>query len=406
MSTTTSAPPLPAATPRGARLALALLERIPHGSLDLQRPDGQWQRFGQPQRGGPVATIRLHDWDACGAALRAGDIGFAEAYIDGLWSTPDLPGLLKLLVANRGHFEALVYGRWWGALAYRLRHLLNRNSRRGSRRNIHAHYDIGNDFYRLWLDETMNYSSAWFAGDRSQPLAAAQGAKMRRALAACGLAPGQRLLEIGCGWGAVAELAARDFGAQVTGLTLSTEQLGWARRRLAAAGLAGRADLRLQDWRDLGDDRYDAICSIEMFEAVGREYWPAYFAMLRRSLAPGGRACIQTITIRDDLYPRYLRSTDFIQQYIFPGGLLPSPGAFRAAAERAGLQVVDALAFGSDYAETLARWRAAFLRREAEVRALGLDTRFLRTWDFYLAYCEAAFAGGNTDVVQFTLQPS
>jgi cyclopropane-fatty-acyl-phospholipid synthase len=404
MSTTTSAPPLPAATPRSARLALALLGRMPHGSLDLQRPDGLWQRLGQPQRGAPVATIRLHDWAACDAALRAGDIGFAEAYIEGRWSSPDLPGLLKLLVAQREHVEALVYGRWWGALAYRLRHLLNRNSRRGSRRNIHAHYDIGNDFYRLWLDETMNYSSAWFAGDRRQPLAAAQGAKMRRALTACGLAPGQRLLEIGCGWGALAELAARDFGAQVTGLTLSTEQLGWARRRLAAAGLAERAELRLQDWRDLGDGPYDAVCSIEMFEAVGREYWPAYFAQVHRSLVPGGRACIQTITIRDDLYPRYLRSTDFIQQYIFPGGLLPSAAAFRAEAGRAGLRVVDELAFGSDYAETLARWRAAFLRREAEVRALGLDTRFLRTWDFYLAYCEAAFAGGNTDVVQFTLQ--
>jgi len=227
---------------------------------------------------------------------------------------------------------------------------------------------------------------------------------MRRALAACGIGPGQRLLEIGCGWGAVAELAAGEVGAQVTGLTLSTEQLGWAQRRLATAGLAERADLRLQDWRDLTDGPYDAICSIEMFEAVGREYWPAYFAMLSRSLKSGGRACIQTITIRDDLYPRYLRSTDFIQQYIFPGGLLPSPEAFRAEATRAGLQVVDELAFGTDYAETLARWRAAFLRREAEARALGLDTRFMRTWDFYLAYCEAAFAGGNTDVVQFTLQ--
>lgn len=404
MTTTTSAPPPPAATPRSARLVLTLLERLQHGTLDLQRPDGLWQRFGQPQRGGPVATLRLHDWDVCGAALRAGDIGFAEAYIDGRWSTPDLRALLELLVANRERFETLVYGRWWGALAYRLRHLLNRNSRSGSRRNIHAHYDIGNGFYRLWLDETMNYSSAWFAGDRSQPLAAAQRAKMRRALAACGIGPGQRLLEIGCGWGAVAELAAGEVGAQVTGLTLSTEQLGWAQRRLATAGLAERADLRLQDWRDLTDGPYDAICSIEMFEAVGREYWPAYFAMLSRSLKSGGRACIQTITTRDDLYPRYLRSTDFIQQYIFPGGLLPSPEAFRAEATRAGLQVVDELAFGTDYAETLARWRAAFLRREAEARALGLDTRFMRTWDFYLAYCEAAFAGGNTDVVQFTLQ--
>ena len=402
-TTSTAAPPLPAATPRSARLALALLEGLPHGTLDLQCPDGRWLHCGQPPRGAAVATIRLHDWSACAAALRAGDIGFAEAYIDGRWTTPDLAALMKLLVANRDAVETLVYGRWWAALAYRLRHLLNRNSRSGSRRNIHAHYDIGNGFYRLWLDETMNYSSAWFAGDRSQPLALAQAAKMRRALAECRIEPGQRLLEIGCGWGALAELAARDFGARVTGLTLSTEQLGWAQRRLADAGLAERAELRLQDWRDLGDAPFDAICSIEMFEAVGREYWPAYFATLRRSLERGGRACIQTITIRDDLFERYARSTDFIQQYIFPGGCLPCPAEFRREAQAAGLKVLDELAFGRDYAETCRRWRADFLARKDEVLALGFDERFIRIWEFYLAYCEAGFDAGDIDVVQYTL---
>ena len=199
----------------------------------------------------------------------------------------------------------------------------------------------------------------------------------------------------------MAEVAARDFGARLTGVTLSTEQLAWAQRRLADAGLS--ADLRLQDYRDISDGGYDAVVSIEMFEAVGREYWDGYFRTVHDKLKPGGRACIQSITIRDELFERYVRSTDFIQQYIFPGGLLPSPSQFRAHAEKAGLRVVNELAFGADYAETLRRWREAFLRHEGPVRELGFDTRFLRLWEFYLAYCEAAFAAGNTDVMQFTL---
>jgi cyclopropane-fatty-acyl-phospholipid synthase len=248
----------------------------------------------------------------------------------------------------------------------------------------------------------MNYSSAWFEGDRARDMVAAQHAKVRRALNECGLAPGQRLLEIGCGWGALAETAAKEFGAEVTGVTLSTQQLEWARQRLSGARPA--ADLRLQDYRDIDDGPYDAIASIEMFEAVGREYWPGFFATLRRQLKPGGRACIQSITIRDDLFERYVRSTDFIQQYIFPGGLLPSPSAFRAAAAQAGLRVVNELEFGLDYAETLRRWRERFLAEDTRVRQLGFDTRFMRIWEFYLAYCEAAFATGNTSVMQFTLQ--
>jgi cyclopropane-fatty-acyl-phospholipid synthase len=216
--------------------------------------------------------------------------------------------------------------------------------------------------------------------------------------------PGQRLLEIGCGWGGVAEYAARHFDAHVTGVTLSTEQLGYAQERLRAHGLAQRADLRLQDYRDLNDGPYDAIASIEMFEAVGREYWPGFFDQLRTLLKPGGRACLQTITIRDDLFERYTRSTDFIQQYIFPGGLLPSPQAFREQAERAGLRIVNELRFGADYAETLRRWRLRFLAEDAAVRRLRFDGRFMRIWEFYLAYCEAAFATGNTDVMQFTLE--
>ena len=295
-----------------------------------------------------------------------------------------------------------------GRLAYRLRHLLNRNSLRGSARNIHAHYDLGNAFYAEWLDETMSYSSAWFEGDLGRPLAEAQRAKLRRALREAGVGPGTRLLEVGCGWGALAELAAGECGAQVTGLTLSTEQLDWARRKLAAAGLAERCELRLQDYRQLAEQAapgsFDAVVSIEMFEAVGHEYWDAYFRMLAHCLKPGGLACIQSITIRDDLFERYLRSTDFIQQYIFPGGLLPSNAAFEALARRHGFTVERRLGFGADYAETLRRWRLRFHERLAEVERQGFDRRFQRTWHFYLAYCEAAFALGNTDVVQFTLR--
>ena len=400
-TTTANTLQLPPAAPAAARAVLALLRGLKVGSLHVQLPDGSQARFGTQDR--PAAAIRLLDWRACSAALASGDIGFAESYIAGHWTTPDLVALLDLLLANRDAIERVVYGSWWGRLAYRLRHLGNRNSRRGSRKNIHAHYDIGNPFYRLWLDETMNYSSALFDGDLSRPLPQAQHAKVQRALYECRLQPGQRLLEIGCGWGAVAEAAARQ-GAHVTGVTLSDEQLAFARERLQHQGLAARADLRLQDYRDIDEAPFDAIVSIEMFEAVGREYWAGYFQLLQRALKRGGRACIQTITIRDDLFARYVKSTDFIQQYIFPGGLLPSVSAFREQAHAAGLRVVTEKAFGTDYAETLRRWRTQFLAREAEVREQGFDTRFIRIWEFYLAYCQAAFAAGNTDVVQFTLQ--
>jgi len=340
----------------------------------------------------------------CSAVLKSGDVGFGEAYMAGQWTTPDLPALLRLLLANREVVEAALYGHWWGSLLHRARHLLNRNTKRGSRRNIQAHYDLGNPFYRLWLDETMNYSSAWFQGDPTRPLAEAQTAKMRRAIDECRLNPGERVLEIGCGWGAVAECAVRDRGLHLTGVTLSTEQLAWAQDRLARQGLQRQADLRLQDYREVSETGFDAIVSIEMFEAVGREYWPQFFRTVHDKLKPGGRACIQSITIRDDLFERYVRGTDFIQQYIFPGGLLPSPSAFRAAAAQAGLNVVNELDFGPDYAETLRRWRHDFLHHEEPVRKLGYDSRFMRLWEFYLAYCEAAFDARNTSVMQFTLQ--
>lgn len=392
---------LPSDAPAAARTVFRLLGHLRQGSLDVQLPDGSSAHFGGSE--GPRAALRIRDWAVCSAALRSGDIGFAESFVAGHWSTPDLRALLELFVRNREALDEVIFGSWWGALLHRVKHLLNRNSRAGSRKNIHAHYDLGNAFYRLWLDESMNYSSAWFGGDKQGSLAEAQAAKMRRALEECQVGAGSRVLEIGCGWGAVAETAVRDFGAHLTGVTLSSEQLAWAQERLARAGLADGADLRFQDYRDITDPAFDAVVSIEMFEAVGREYWDGYFQTVAAKLKPGGRACIQTITIRDDLFERYARSSDFIQQYIFPGGMLPSPSQFRAHAAKAGLRVVNELAFGQDYARTLHQWREAFLHQEGPVRELGFDTRFMRLWEFYLAYCEAAFAADNTDVMQFTL---
>jgi len=396
---------LPQGAPAAARLVVKLLKSLRHGTLELCMPDGSHAHFGDASSAdGPRAAISLRSWDVCSAALQSGDIGFAETYVAGHWTTPDLLALLNLFIANRDAVEQVIYGRWWGRLLHRVKHLLNRNSREGSKRNIHAHYDLGNAFYRLWLDETMNYSSALFAGRLDQPMADAQLAKVRRALTECGAGPDAHVLEIGCGWGALAECAAREFGARVTGVTLSSEQLSYGKERLDKAGLLDRAELRFQDYRDIPEPQFDAIASIEMFEAVGRSYWPSFFATVREKLKPGGKACIQTITIRDDLFERYAQGSDFIQQYIFPGGMLPSCSVFHAEAAKAGLKVVNELAFGADYAETLRRWRERFHAQDAAVRKLGFDDRFMRLWEFYLVYCEAAFASGNTNVVQFTLQ--
>jgi cyclopropane-fatty-acyl-phospholipid synthase len=388
--------------PAAAQRALRMLQRISVGGLRMQLPDGRTLDFGQTT--GPQASIVLHNWQVFGASLRSGDIGFAEAFIAGDWETPDLTALLELLIVNRRPMDDLIFGTWWGRLAYQIRHWMRRNNRKNSSKNIHAHYDLGNAFYSLWLDPTMTYSSAWFDGNPQQDLASAQQAKVRRALRMAGVTPGagQRVLEIGCGWGGLAEIATLEFGAKVSGITLSPAQLAYATERMHAQ--SRHADLRLQDYRDTNDGPYDAICSIEMIEAVGREYWPTYFQTIARLLKPGGRACIQSIVIDDALYERYALGTDFIQQYIFPGGFLPSTSAFLAQARAAGLQVVDQLAFGQDYAETLRRWRESFLAVRDEMPSLGFDTAFERTWLFYLAYCEAAFAQHNTDVVQFTLQ--
>ncbi len=404
----TSAPaiqPIPRDAPAAARTALKMLRRLKHGTLTVQLPDGALQRFGSGMA--PMASLHLHNWKPCSAALRSGDIGFAESYIAGDWTTPHLTDLLELLIINRQEVESAIYGSWLGRLAYRVKHLLNRNTKANSQKNIHAHYDLGNAFYALWLDKTMNYSSAIFESVEST-MVEGQHAKVRRALSLAQVNPGDRVLEIGCGWGALAEMTATEFSASVVGVTLSTEQLEWARQRMARLGVSDKADLRLQDYRDIGkttpDEPFDAICSIEMVEAVGREYWPEYFKTVARLLKPGGHACIQSIVIDDALFERYIGSTDFIQQYIFPGGCLPCPREFRAQAEAAGFDIVDEFSFGQDYARTLRLWRDDFLAQEQRVLRLGFDKKFIRIWEFYLAYCEAAFAQGNTSVMQFTLR--
>ena len=393
---------IPRGTPAAARSVLRLLQNLRHGTLTLQLPDGSMQRFGKGDMA--HATLNLHNWNVCGAALKSGDIGFAESFIAGDWSTPNLVDLLRVLVKNRAEVESVIYGTWAGRFLYRFKHLLNRNTRTNSQKNIHAHYDLGNSFYRLWLDETMNYSSALFHGDYTQTMAQAQKTKVRRALDQARVGDGDRVLEIGCGWGALAEMATVERGAHVTGVTLSSEQLSSALERLRRLGKTSQVDLRLQDYRDIDDAPFDAICSIEMVEAVGREYWPTYFAAVSKLLKPGGYASLQSIVIDDALFDRYVGSTDFIQQYIFPGGCLPCPREFRRQANAAGLEVVEELAFGHDYAETLKRWRESFMVQRAQVLKIGFDTRFLHIWEFYLAYCEAAFMEDNIDVVQYTLR--
>jgi cyclopropane-fatty-acyl-phospholipid synthase len=386
--------------PRNARAVLGLLEKISHGTLELHLPDGGLLCFGN---GGASFSLEIGNWSVFDRILERGDVGFAEAWIDGEWTTPDLPGVLTLLANNRDALSHAVYGQWWSLLSARLRHFFNANTRTGSRRNIMAHYDLGNDFYKQWLDPTMSYSSALFTGDTEQSLQAAQLAKYRRILRRLNARPGQRVLEIGCGWGGFAEVAAREAGLDVLGVTLSPAQLDYARSRMSKAGLNDRVSLELCDYRDLRGEQFDHIVSIEMFEAVGERWWPSYFKTLARMLAPEGRAVVQSITIDDKLFPRYRRGTDFIQQHVFPGGMLPSPSAFSRQAAKAGLAVRDVFAFGPDYSRTLNEWSASFERQWPAIEAQGFDERFLRLWRFYLGYCQAGFNSGCTDVMQFEL---
>ncbi|RDE49377.1 MAG: class I SAM-dependent methyltransferase [Candidatus Accumulibacter meliphilus] len=399
---------LPVATagkpmPRSARAILALLEGLEHGSLEVRLPDGASLHFGQARSDHSAAVLDVASWSVFDWVIERGDVGFAEAWIDGHWHSPDLTALLTLLANNRQALAKAVYGRWWALISARLRHLLNANTRAGSRRNIMAHYDLGNDFYRQWLDPTMSYSSALYSSTAPRSLAAAQLAKYRRILQRIDAQPGQRVLEIGCGWGAFAETAAREAGLEVVGLTLSPAQLQYARERMRVAGVDRQVHIELRDYRDLVGEQFDHIVSIEMFEAVGERWWPSYFATLQKLLAPTGRALVQSITIRDELFARYRRSTDFIQQHVFPGGMLPSPSVFGQQAARAGLAVNDSFAFGGDYARTLAQWSASFEQQWPAIAAQGFDERFRRLWRFYFAYCQAGFNSGATDVMQFEL---
>ena len=377
-----------------------LLSRLAVGELRVTLPGGAALNFSG-ERPGHSAMIALGRWRALRRVLFGGDIGFAEGYVEGDWTTNDLVSLIRVALGNFDALDSAMRGSAVFRLTNRLRHWLRPNSRGGSRANIISHYDLGNDFYRLWLDPRMVYSSAIYDGDMD--LDAAQANKLERVgrLLDCG--PGADVLEIGCGWGALAEHLARAHGANVTALTLSPSQFQWAKDSAAAHGVAHKIDYRLQDYRDV-QGAYDRIVSIEMIEAVGEAWWPTYFGALMRRLAPDGRAVIQAITIADERYPAYRQAPDFIQKHIFPGGFLPSKSALSDQVALAGLRIAASETFGDSYARTLAAWRRQFHARWRDIAAQGFDDRFRRLWDYYLAYCEAAFAEGAVDVGLYTLE--
>jgi len=353
---------------------------------------------------GPDATIRIRDYNFVRRAFSSGDIGFAEGFMAGEWETPDLSAVLEAFSLNFDKLSALVDGNPVMRVVNVLYHLFHRNSRDGSRKNIHAHYDLGNAFYSRWLDPSMTYSSALYERP-NQSLPEAQTAKYAALARTIDLSPGKHVLEIGCGWGGFAEFAAKEVGAKVTGITISQAQYDFARKRLFEQGLAEKADIQLIDYRDVRG-QFDAVASIEMFEAVGEEYWPSYFGKIREVLTPGGRAGLQIITIRDELFADYRGRTDFIQRYIFPGGMLPSEARLKEETERAGLEWSDLKRFGQNYADTLAEWARRFEAAWSDIRKDGFDERFRRLWRFYLSYCEAGFRTERTNVIQLGLSRS
>ncbi|MCF8198102.1 MAG: cyclopropane-fatty-acyl-phospholipid synthase family protein [Sulfuritalea sp.] len=395
----TSTGHLPVVAP-ATRTVIELLQHIEGGSLRLCLPGGQAVQLGS---GTHRATLQVNDERVFRRVLAEGDIGFGESWMDGDWHSDEPAELLTLLAENRQQLARALHGSWLPVLLHRLRHLLRSNSRAGSKRNILAHYDLGNDFYKLWLDPSMSYSAALFGEQPDAGLEQAQRSKYLRLLELLDPKPGDRILEVGCGWGGLAEIAATEFGCRVHGVTLSPAQLEWSQARALRKGFAGLAEFSLTDYRDIRG-QYDHIVSIEMFEAVGERYWPGYFAQLGRCLKPGGRAAVQTITIADERFAAYRRGTDFIQRHIFPGGMLPSPDVFERRAASADFRVVDRHAFGVDYARTLAHWHRNFDAYWPEIAAQGFDERFRRLWRFYLAYCEAGFRAGATDVYQFLLE--
>ncbi|MFT3995784.1 MAG: cyclopropane-fatty-acyl-phospholipid synthase family protein [Asticcacaulis sp.] len=386
--------------PVGLRQPLKVLRHNWHrGNLDLVLPNGKAFEI-RGQLPGPHGVLRVRDFRFLKRVLAAGDIGFCDGYVAEEWDTPDLPELLEVFTLNIDRLQRFLTGNPLVIFINRILHALKHNSREGSRRNIFAHYDLGNAFYGEWLDATMTYSSALFEG--TEGLEAAQTAKYAALARLVDLKPGQHVLEIGCGWGGFAEYAAGVIGAKATCLTISPAQHAFAVERMKRQGLSDRVEVRLLDYRDV-TGQFDAIVSIEMFEAVGQAYWDAYFRQVADRLKPGGKAGLQIITIRDDLFESYRRRPDFIQKYIFPGGMLPSLEKLNLHSEKAGLEVMSDMAFGQDYALTLNLWARRFEAAWGEGRIKGFDAAFRKMWLFYLAYCEAGFRTGRTNVVHYGL---
>ena len=375
-----------------------MLRQAVFGRITVVLPNGQRVSHSGSQPG-PSAKLVIRRWRAVRRLMFGGDIAFAQALMDGDWWTPDLLAVLEFGTRNESALSASTAGSVTTRLLGRFRHWARRNTRRGSRRNIAAHYDLGNAFYAQWLDRGMNYSSALFSGEQ-QSLEVAQDAKLDRAVALLNLSGGERVLEIGCGWGALTERMLPQCA--VTAITLSTEQLAYAQQRVSGTPHAARADLRLQDYRDVAGS-YDRIVSIEMIEAVGERYWPVYFGKLNALLTDGGTAVLQAITIDEGRFAGYRNQPDFIQRYIFPGGILPTVDIIRREAERAGLELVAHEPFGQSYARTLELWRERFLLSWPAIRQLGFDISFKRMWEYYLCYCEVGFRHGAIDVGFFKL---
>lgn len=386
--------------PAAMKILSLLLRNVKSGQIQLALPDGEILTFGRKSPDGP-AVLKVHNMSFFNRTLRQGAMGFAESYMDGEWSSPDLAKLLILLNSNMTMLQQSIGKNRFTQWINRIIHILRPNTREGAKRNIHAHYDLGNEFYALWLDATMTYSSALFR-DSQQTLRDAQNEKYRALAASTDIGPDDHVLEIGCGWGGFAEFAAREIGCKVTGITISNEQLAFAKNRIAMAGLQDKVDFKFCDYRDL-TEKYDRIVSIEMFEAVGESYWPTYFDQVHACLKPGGKAGLQIITIAKERFDSYRKKTDFIQRYIFPGGMLPSPERLDGEFANADLKLVAREDFAADYARTLAEWRHRFLEVWPEVQALGFDARFRNMWEYYLAYCEAGFTTRSIDVSHFTL---
>lgn len=387
--------------PRRFEMFFAIMQRLEAGVIEIALPDGR-VFTASGKKPGPIGRIDVANPDFFSRVARDGEIGFPEMFMEEWWSTPDLQSLLDVLILNNERVAHGFPGFALVRLYERLRHWLRSNTKRGSKRNIAYHYDLGNDFYRLWLDETMTYSSAIFS-DRGQTLREAQQNKYGSVCDRMDVKPGDHVLEIGCGWGGFAEYAIRQRGAKVTGITLSREQYDYARKRLFNAGLAERAEIVMRDYRDLSG-AYDGIASIEMFEAVGEKYWPVYFQTLHERLRPGRIAALQVITVADRWFNQYRHGADFIQKYIFPGGMLPSPLVLRREVSAAGLEFLDSLEFSDSYSRTLREWRMAFNSNWSEIAELGFDQRFHRMWNFYLAACAACFRVRTTDVAQISLR--